>query len=396
MDNFEFLSSTRIIFGKGTESGTGAEIRKYGSRVLLHYGGGSIKKTGLYDKIVKSLKEAQIEFIELGGAQPNPRLGLVKEGIALCRSNNIDFILAVGGGSVIDSAKAIALGVPFQGDVWDMFLGKVIPTHALPTGAVLTFPASGSEASKSCVITSEDGWYKRSVNENINRPVFAIMNPELSYTLPPYQTACGIADIMAHVIERYFSPTTNVELTDRLCEAVLKTLINNAPVVMKEPENYNARAEIMRSGTIAHDDLLSTGRTGDFASHWIEHELSGLYDVAHGAGLSVILPAWMRYIYKKHVQRFLQFAVRVWNVEQNYSCPEITALEGIEKMTAFFRSLGLPVSLGELEVNGKKVEISPGELNEIVKRCKTAPDGTAGNLEKLKKDDIMNILKLAL
>jgi hypothetical protein len=335
MENFTFLSPTKIIFGRGVENQVGDETRVYSKKVLLHYGGGTIKRIGLYDRVVKSLRDAGVEFIELGGVQPNPRLSLVKQGIELCRKHNIDFILAVGGGSVIDSAKAIAVGVPYEGDVWDFYSGKEVPEKALPVGVVLTIPAAGSEASKSSVITNEDGWYKRGLNVEIIRPKFAIMNPEITFTLPPYQTACGAADIMAHVMERYFTHQKDVDFTDRLCEATLKTIIKNVPIVLEEPENYQARAEIMWASTIAHNDLLSTGRIGDWASHAIEHELSGIYDVPHGAGLAVVFPAWMKYVYKEDVDRFVQFATRVWDVEMDFSNPDRTALEGIYRLTQF-------------------------------------------------------------
>ena len=256
---------------------------------MLHYGGGSIIRTGLYDKVVKSLRAAGVDYIELGGVKPNPRLSLVQEGIELCRENKVDGILAVGGGSTIDSAKAIGIGVPYAGDVWDFYSGKRLPEETLPVGVVLTLAATGSEASNSSVITNEDGWL--GLNSNLTRPVFAILNPELTFTLPPYQTASGAADIMAHVMERYFTPTKNVELTDRLCEGVLKTVINNLPLALAQPDDYNARAELMWAGTLAHNDLLSTGRVGDWASHKIEHELSALYDVPHWAGVAVVFPA---------------------------------------------------------------------------------------------------------
>jgi alcohol dehydrogenase YqhD (iron-dependent ADH family) len=388
MENFEYLSPTRIIFGKGTESKAGKEVIRYSSRILLHYGGGSIMKAGLYDRVVKSLREAGVYFAELGGVKPNPRLSLVREGIKMCRENNLDFILAVGGGSVIDSSKAIAAGIKYEGDVWDFYTGNAMPKETLPVGVILTIPAAGSEASKSSVITNEDGWYKRSLNTEINRPRFAIMNPELTFTLPPYQTACGAADIMAHVMERYFTQVTNVDFTDRLCEATLKTVIGNAAKVLKEPDNYDARAEIMWASTNAHNDLLSTGRIGDFASHTIEHEMSGIYDVAHGAGLAVIFPAWMKYVYKRNLNRFVQFAVRVWNVEQYFDDPERTALEGIHRMEGFFGSIGLPVTLKELGIPDDRLE-------EMADKSRKAPDGTVGNFVKLTKEDIVNILKLA-
>lgn len=272
MQNFVFHSPTKIIFGRGTEEQVGGEVKKYCDRVLLHYGGGSIKRYGLYEKALRSLEESGIEVIELAEVKPNPRLSLVHQGIKICREREIRFILAVGGGSVIDSAKAIALGVPYDGEVWDFYTGKAEPQEALPIGVVLTIPASGSEASKSTVITNEEGWYKLGYNNELVKPRFAIMNPELTYTLPSYQTSCGAADILAHVMERYFTKVSGVDFTDRLCEATMKTVINNTPVALREPENYSARAQIMWASTIAHNDLLSTGRIADFGSHKIEHE----------------------------------------------------------------------------------------------------------------------------
>lgn len=389
MDNFEFLNPTRIVFGRGTENGVGAEVKRLASSCLLHYGGGSVKKSGLYDRIVASLKMEGIRFAELGGVQPNARLGLVREGIGLCRKHGLESVLAVGGGSVIDSAKAVAVGVPYPGDVWDFFTGKAVPATKLPVGSVLTIPAAGSEASHSCVITNEVGMMKRPLNMEMNRPAFAIMNPELTFTLPPYQTACGVSDIMAHVMERYFTGARKVDFTDRLCEATLKTVIGNAPLVMADPNDYDARAEIMWASTIAHNNLLSTGRVGDFGSHLIEHELSGFNDVAHGAGLAVVFPAWMRYVYKRHLPRFVQFAVRVWDVDQRFDDPDRTALEGIARMEAFFVSLGLPVRLGA-------IEIREGSFEEIVRKLYVGRGDTVGNVEKLKRADVLAILKLAL
>ncbi len=390
MDNFDFISPTKIIFGKGTEKRVGEETLKYckNKKILLHYGGGSIKKTGLYDKVVKSLNESGIEYIELSGVQPNPRLSLVKEGIKICRENDIDFILAVGGGSTIDSSKAIGVGVPYNGDVWDFYSGKAEPEESIPVGVVLTIAAAGSEASNSSVITNEDGWYKRGLNNDIIRPNFAIMNPELTFTLPPYQTACGVADIMAHIMERYFTNTPNVELTDRLCEATLKTVINNAPVVLEEPDNYSARAEIMWAGTIAHNGLLNTGRIGDWTSHQIEHELSGIYDIAHGAGLAIVFPAWMKYVYKHNINRFAQFATRVWDVEYSFGSPEKTVLEGINRLEKFFKEIGLPTTL-------KEADIPEDRLKEMADKCKMTNGDTVGNFVKLAKDDVLNILILA-
>ena len=388
MENFEFLSPTKIIFGKNTESKVGSEVKKYSSKILLHYGGGSIKQSGLYDKVTSSLKKAGVEFVELTGVKPNPRLSLVREGIKICRENKISFILAVGGGSAIDSAKAISAGVPYDGDVWDFYQGKILPSETIPVGVVLTIAAAGSEASKNSVITNEEGWYKRGLASEIIRPKFAIMNPELTCTLPPYQTAAGAADIMAHVMERYFTNVTNVDFTDRLCEATLKTLIKSIPLALENPDDYNARAEIMWAGTIAHNDFLGTGRIGDWASHQIEHELSGIYDVAHGAGLTVIFPAWMKYVYKQNLARFIQFAARVWDVEYDFECPERTALEGISRMEGFFKAIGLPTTLHELGIPDERLE-------EMAEKCRMKLEGTTGEIKKLTNKDVLNILKMA-
>jgi alcohol dehydrogenase YqhD (iron-dependent ADH family) len=388
MQNFTFRNATKIIFGKDTENLLGKEVKEYSSRVLLCTGGGSIKKSGLYDKTIASLKENNIEYIELSGIQPNPRLSLVYEGIKLCRENNLDFILGVGGGSVIDTAKAIAIGVPYEGDVWDFYTGKARVEKALPVGDILTIPATGTEASTSSVITNENGWYKKGAGSELMRPVFSILNPVLTYTLPPYQTACGAADMMAHIMERYFTNVENVDLTDRLCEATLKTIINNTPIALSDPENYAARAEIMWAGTIAHNDLLSTGRIGDWASHGIEHELSALYDIAHGAGLSIIFPAWMKYVYKHDINRFVQFAVRVWDVDLSFASLEAVALEGIRRMEDFFKKIGLPITLSDAEILENKFE-------EMANKATASDSHTLGSFVKLNKQDIINIYSLA-
>lgn len=388
MENFILNSGTKIIFGRDTEKYLGDEIKNYGSKVLLHYGGGSIKKTGLYDKVVQVLKDSGLDFVELSGVQPNPRLSLVHEGIELCRKEGIDFILAVGGGSVIDSAKAIALGVPYDGDVWDFFEGKAVPKENLPVGVVVTIAAAGSEASDSAVITNEDGWYKKGLNVELNRPKFAILNPENTFSVPPYQTACGIADMMAHVMERYFTKVPNVDLTDRMCEGVLKSIMRNAPIVLQQPDNYDARAEIMWASTIAHNNWLGTGRIADFGSHKIEHELSAIYDVPHGAGLAVVFPAWMKYVYKHDINRFVKFATRVMGVEMDFDDPERTVLEGIERLKDFFRSLGLPVTLKELGIPYDRLE-------EMADKCTKNDTMKVGNFVKLGKADVMNIFELA-
>lgn len=386
MQDFIFQSPTKIIFGKSAENQVGDEVKQYCDKILLHYGGGSIKRSGLYDRVVKSLKAKGIEIIELGGVKPNPRLSMVREGIKICRENNINFILAVGGGSVIDSAKAIAAGVPYEGDEWDFHTGKANPKSVLPIGVILTLPATGSEVSASAVITNEDGWYKESMNSDLLRPKFAIMNPELTYTLPDYQTACGAADMMAHVMERYFTNTPHVDLTDRLCEATLKTVIKNAPLALKDPKNYDVRAEIMWSGTIAHNGLLGTGREEDWGSHKIEHEISAIYDITHGAGLAVVFPAWMKYVYNINLKKFIQFSYRVWDVEVDLDNPESTALEGIKRLENFFREIGLPTRLKDMNISDERFE-------EMAQKCTMS--GPVGGLKKLYKEDVLNILNIA-
>lgn len=392
MQNFEFVCSTNIIFGKGTENETGSYLKKYGAKkVLFHYGGGSIKRFGLYDKILKSLKDNDIKYFELGGVMPNPRLSMVYEGIKLCRSENIDFILAVGGGSVIDSAKAIGVGVPYDGDVWDFFAEKAQPESCIPIATVLTIPAAGSESSDSMVITKiteNDGWFKRGAGSPYIAPKFSILNPELTFTLPPYQTACGISDMMAHIMERYFTNELNVDLTDRLSEAALKSVIINAPKVLADPEDYAARAELMWAGSLAHNGLMGTGRIEDWSSHRIEHELSAKYDVAHGAGLSVIFPAWMKYVYKHDLRRFVRFAVEVWNIDNDTFDPEGTALRGINAMTAFFSSIGLPVTISELGADA-------ADFEEMAEKCIADENGCLGSFVVIDKAARIAIYKLA-
>lgn len=388
MDNFTFKAPTKIIFGKDTENQVGNEVKQYSNKILFCYGGGSIKRSGLYDRVVKSLRENGVEYIELPGIKPNPRLSTVREGIKICRENGINFVLAVGGGSVIDTAKAIAVGVPYSGDVWDFYLKKETVKNALPIGVILTIPATGSEASDSSVITNEDGWYKKGINTDFIRPTVSIMNPELTYTLPPYQTACGAADIMAHVMERYFTNTPHVDFTDRLCEATLRTIINNTPVVLDQPDNYDARAQIMWAGTIAHNGLLSTGRLGDWASHKIEHEISGIYDIAHGAGLAIVFPAWMKYVYKHDINRFVQFAVRVWDLDISFESSETIALEGIKRMTEFFKRIGLPVTLKDMNIPYDRFE-------EMADKCTDFDKIHVGAFVPIHRQDVINILELA-
>ncbi|MBQ8960207.1 MAG: iron-containing alcohol dehydrogenase [Ruminococcus sp.] len=387
MDNFQFYSPTEFVFGKGTENEAGRYVKKHGgSNVLLHFGEGSAVKSGLLDRVKSSLEEQGITYTELGGVKPNPRDTLVYEGIELCRSKGIDFILAVGGGSVIDSAKAIAMGVPYDGDFWDFYCGKS-PEAALPVATVLTIAAAGSEGSGDSVITKEEGGLKRGAGSDLIRPRFSIMDPELTCTLPAYQTACGATDIMAHVFERYFTNTTEVEITDRLCEAVLLTMIKETPRVIADPGNYQARANIMWAGTVAHTNIVGVGREQDWNSHGIEHELSALYDCAHGAGLAVIMPAWMEFVCSHNVLRMAQAAVRVWGCEMDFERPENTAREGIARFRRFLRSIGMPINFAEL---GAKEEDIPALVEKF-----GIGDGRTGGFVELSAEDIAKIYHIA-
>jgi alcohol dehydrogenase YqhD (iron-dependent ADH family) len=329
-----------------------------------------------------------VEWVELGGVVPNPRLSLVREGVRLCKQKGLELVLAVGGGSVIDSAKAIAMGAVLDGDVWDFYLGKGAPQAALPVGTVLTIPAAGSEASTGTVITNEVGQLKRAVDSDLLYPRFSILNPELAFTLPRFQVACGAADIMAHLLERYFTSVQHVEFTDRLLEATMKTILRQAPLVLEDPENYDAWSEFMWAGTIAHNNLLNTGRIGDWASHDIEHELSGIYDVAHGAGLAVVFPAWMKHTLSRDVARFAQWATRVWNVDLDFWHPETTALEGIRHLEAFFQSLGLGTRLTDLGIGSDR-------LDEMASKCTSADQHTVGHFVKLDCAAVRKVLELA-
>jgi len=388
MNNFNFYSPTYFVFGKGRENETGKYVKRFGgTKVLLHFGGNSAIKSGLLDRVKKSLTQEGISFVELGGVLPNPRSGLVYKGIEICKNEGVDFILAVGGGSVIDSAKAIAAGALYDGDFWDFYTGKKVE-KALPVGTILTIAAAGSEGSSSSVITHENGLLKRSAEGNALRPVFSILNPELTFTLPAYQTACGITDMMAHVMERYFTNTREVEITDRLCEGILLTIIKEAPVAIAEPTNYGARANIMWAGMVAHNDICGVGREQDWATHQMEHELSALYDVAHGAGLAVMFPAWMKYVMNHDIMRFAQFAVRVWGCEMDFQHPEITAKEGIAKFEQFLISIGMPVRFAEL---GAKAE----DIPTLVKNMRLG-NRTVGSFVKLTEKDVAEIYKLAV
>ncbi len=389
MNNFSFYSPTEFVFGKGTENECGKYVKKYGgSKVLIHYGSGSVVRSGLLERVEKSLQESGVEYVLLGGVQPNPRDTLIYKGIELCRAEGVDFILAVGGGSCIDSAKGIALGVPYDGDFWDFYgTGKPVE-KALPIGTVLTIAAAGSEGSGASVVTKEEGMLKRDVGSDMLRAKFSVLNPELTQTLPAYQTACGATDIMAHVFERYFTNTPEVEVTDRLCEALLLTMIKETPRVIADPNNYEARANIMWAGTVAHNDIVGVGRSQDWNSHGIEHELSGLYDCAHGAGLAVIMPSWMEFVYKHNVMRFAQMAVRVWGCEMNFENPEATALQGIAEFRKFLHEIGMPINFEEL---GAKEEDIPVLVEKF-----GLGDGKTGGFVSLSSEDIANIYRIAV
>jgi alcohol dehydrogenase YqhD (iron-dependent ADH family) len=387
LENFRFHNTTEIIFGKQTENGAGREAKKYSNRVLLHYGGDTIKKIGLCSRLKQSLEQQEITVFELGGVRPNPVLEKIYEGINICREEKIGFILAAGGGSVIDSAKAIALGVDYDGDVWDFFVAKAKPESALPLGVVLTIPAAGSEASVVTVITNEKTQLKKGFHSHLILPKFAILNPELTFTVDPFQTACGSADMMAHILERYFTNTPRADLTDRLCEGTLKTIILNTPLVLKNPDDYDSRAELLWASTLAHNGILGTGRIEDWASHKLGHELGAVYGVAHGQALAVIFPAWMKYVYKKNIRKFEQFACRVWDVDPFPGSADETALNGIRSLISFFRSIGLATSLEELGINSEKFE----EMAQ-----KELQWGPIGNFLKLGKKEVVEIFEIAL
>jgi len=390
MIDFTFQNPSRIHFGRTALSHLQQEVERYGTRVLLVYGGGSVKRIGLYDQIMTILKACGAQVWELGGIQPNPRLSRVYEGIALCREHQVQLVLAVGGGSAIDTAKAVCNGVCYDGDVWDLFCGKGNNTEVLPLGAIVTIPAAGSEMSNSSVITREEDQCKCGRNTPLNFPKFAILNPEYTYTLPPFQTACGVVDIMAHMMERYFTQVEHVELTDRMTEGALRTVIANAPIVMARPQDYDARAEIMWTGCLAHNTLLQTGRVGDWASHKLEHELSALYDIAHGAGLAIVFPAWMKYVLPRGgAKKLAQFAHRVWDVPEDFGTEEEAAREGIARLEAFYHSLGLQTTLRE---NG----IGEENFDRMAERCARMAGGQAGFFVKLGPADCKAIYELAL
>jgi len=391
MNNFTFYSPTYFAFGKGQEENTGKYVKRFGgSKVLIHYGGGSVVRSGLLDRVKKSLEAENIPYVELGGVMPNPRSGLVYQGIEICEKEDIDFILAVGGGSTIDSAKAIAAGACYDGDFWDYYMGKPVEV-ALPIGTVLTIAAAGSEGSPDSVITKEEGMLKRGASGEGLRPKFSILNPELTQTLPAFQTAAGVTDIMAHLFERYFTTTKEVEVTDRVIEALLLTMIHEAPRVIENPDNYEARANIMWAGMMAHNNCCGVGRAQDWASHAIEHELSAVYDCAHGAGLAVVFPAWMEYNMHHDVMRFAKLAVRVWGCQMDYDNPEVTAKAGIAALRNFLKAIGMPSNFAELGASE----------NDIAHMAHTAcygngGNGTIGGFAALTEEDVANIYRLML
>ena len=392
MRDFNFYAPTEVVFGEQSEEQVALLVKKYGgTKVLVHYGGQSAKRSGLLDKICGLLKDGGVDYITLGGVVPNPRLSLAQQGIDLCRKEGVDFILAIGGGSVIDSAKCIGYGVPFEGNVWDIYMGKAEPKTMLPVAAVLTIPAAGSEMSESSVITNEDGDVKVGYSNNLSRPKFAILNPRRTMTLPPYQTAAGVTDMMMHTMERYFTKNDDMDFTTDLAEAALRSIKNAVFPVLKNPEDYRYRAQIMWGGSLMHNDLTGCGATGDWATHQLEHELSGMFDVTHGAGLAAIWPSWARYTLHENLSRFVRFAVNVMDVPNDFTDPEGTALKGIEAMERFYHAIGMPINIKELI--GK--DITDEEIKEMARKCSRNNTITCGALKVLKIEDMEAIYKMA-
>ncbi|WDV47976.1 iron-containing alcohol dehydrogenase [Clostridiaceae bacterium M8S5] len=387
MDNFNFKSTTRIIFGKDMEKSVGKHVLKYSKKILLHYGGEYLKELGILDRIIDSLQESNIDYVILNGVVPNPRLSLVRKGVEICKKENIDFVLAVGGGSAIDSAKAIALGAMYDGDVWDFYNGKATPQSALKVGTVLTIPGSGSEMSESSIITNEEENLKCGIDIDLIVPEFSVLNPEMCYTIPDYLMSCGIADILSHLLERYFTTTENSILSDYLLEGAMKAVLEVGPLLKKDPKNYDYCAEIMWLATVAHNGMLDAGRTSDWASHRIEHEISALYDITHGAGMAIVFPAWMKYVQNQNIDRFMQLSIRVFGVDKELDKNYIVQ-EGIKKFEEFLISLGLKIKLSEAGVPIDKFE-------EMAQKALNGSQ-TLGRFKKLNKDDIIEILKLAI
>ena len=391
MLNFEYYTPTRVVFGKNTEDQVGRLVKEQNcKKVLVHYGSQSAVKSGLLDRIYASLKEASIEYVSLGGVVPNPRISKAREGIELCRKEGVDFILAVGGGSVIDSAKAIGYGVACGGDVWDFYSKKRIPTGCLPIGCVLTIAAAGSEMSNSSVLTNEEGWLKRGCNNDLCRCRFAVMNPELTYTLPKYQTASGCVDILMHTMERYFNNNQSMDLTDHLCEALMRTVMMNGRILMQSTENYDARAEIMWAGSLSHNGLMGCGTDGgDWSCHQLEHELGGMFDVAHGAGLAAVWGSWARYVMDANVERFAQFACNVFEIPCGSDLKE-AALKGIEAMEQFYRYMEMPTSVSDLGIT-----LTDEQIETLSYKCSFENTRTIGVVKKLNMEDMANIYRMA-
>ena len=391
MNNFQYYTPTKVVFGKDTETQAGALVKEWkGTKVLIHYGRGSVERSGLLKRVCASLEEAGIPYVTLGGAMPNPRMGLVYEGIELCKKEGVDFVLGVGGGSAIDSAKAISYGVKYDGDIWDLYKTKTAPRDALPIGVIVTIAATGSEMSNSSVMTNENGWIKRGLSTDLGRPKFAIMNPELTYTLPEYQTMSGCVDIIMHTLERYFSHEMDTELVDGMAESLVRTVMRQAKILLKDPYNYNARAEVMWAGSLSHNGLTGCGRKGDWASHQLEHELGGMFDVAHGAGIAAVWGSWARYVYKDDIPRFAKFAVNIMGVPYDFAEPEKTVLAGIEAMEDFFRTIHMPTSISELGVDLKDEQIP-----ELAYKCTYMGKRTIGGIRKLEQADMEAIYRMA-
>ena len=392
MKDFNFYAPTEVVFGENSEEQVAQLVKKYGgTKVLVHYGGKSAIKSGLLDKMCRLLKEGGVEFLTLGGVVPNPRLSLARQGIELCRKEGIDFILAVGGGSVIDSAKCIAYGVPYEGDVWDFYLGKDQAKKMLPVACVLTIPAAGSEMSEASVITNEDGDIKLGYSNNLSRPKFAIMNPKRTFTLPPYQTAAGVTDMMMHTMERYFTKDDDMDFTTDIAEAMLRNIKNAVFAVLKNPEDYRYRAQIMWGGSLMHNGLTGCGVADDWATHQLEHELSAMFDATHGAGLAAIWPSWARYTMHENLRRFVRFAVNVMDVPNDFTDPEGTALKGIEAMERFYHAIGMPINIHELI--GR--DITDEEIKEMTRKCCQDGRRSIGCLKVLKTEDMERIYHMA-
>ncbi|KXG42559.1 iron-containing alcohol dehydrogenase [Tepidibacillus decaturensis] len=388
MNNFTFLNPTKLLFGEGQVANVGREAAVFGKKVLIVTGGGSVKRSGLFDQVMDHLKRERLAVYELAGVEPNPRLTTIHKGIEICKTEGIDLVLAVGGGSVIDASKAICAGAKYDGDVWDFYIGKAVVEKALPLGVILTLAATGSEMNGGSVVTNWETQQKLSTGSIHLYPKFSILDPTLTYTVPKDQTVYGIVDMMAHVFEQYFSHTENTPLQDRLCESVLNTVIENAEPVLKNPEDYEARSNLLLGGTMALNGMISMGMEGDWATHGIEHEVSAIYDIPHGGGLAILFPNWMKYVVDERVEKFKQFAIRVWNVNPSGKTDKEIALEGIEKVREFFNQIGAPSRLKDYDIDDLNLDLM---AEKAVER-----EGTIGRFKKLTKEDVKNILTMSL